>query len=129
MKIRGRDAWGSGRFGASRGGRIHNGVDIEAEPGSIVESLNGGTVTKIGYPYGDDLSYRYVEITDSVGARWRYFYVDPCVSVAVSVEAYEKIGVAQALGHKYPGITEHIHLEIIKADGSFVDPTGIISKA
>lgn len=128
MKIRGCDKWGCGNFGASRGSRKHLGVDIETKPGDPVECLNGGTVTKIGHPYADDLSFKYVEITDTAGARWRYFYVEPSVKVGDKLDAYQVIGKSQRLGKRYPGITEHIHLEIIKADGTYVDPTGVVSK-
>lgn len=126
MKIRGCDRWGCGHFGAPRGKRKHMGVDLEYAPGSPVEALTPGTVSKLGYPYADDLHFRYVEITDDAGARWRYFYVDPRVTVGQYVEAYQEIGVSQYLGLRYPGITEHVHIEIIKADGEYLDPTGVI---
>ncbi len=69
------DAFGSGDFGASRdgGARTHNGQDYSAVPGSTVLSPVAGKVMKLGYPYGDDLSYRYVEIKDGENRRWRLF--------------------------------------------------------
>lgn len=127
MKIRGQDNWGSGAFGASRGSRKHNGIDLIQVPGEVFYALSGGIVTKLGYPYGDDLSYRYVEVTDSEGARWRYFYIEPSVKVGDKIEAYQEIGIVQELGTRYKGITEHVHLEIILKDGTFLDPSGVVS--
>lgn len=127
MKLRGCDNWGCGHYGASRGSRKHRGVDIECTPGDPAFCLNRGIVTKVGYPYSDDLSYRYVEIADA-GYRWRYFYVDPIVNKGDEVDAYTQIGRHQALGPRYPGISEHLHLEVIDSDGNYIDPTPLVSE-
>jgi hypothetical protein len=73
------DSAGQGTFGASRGGgkRSHKGTDYEMKAGELVDSPVVGEVTKIGFPYGDDLSYRYVQITDMDGINHRLFYVEP----------------------------------------------------
>lgn len=126
MKFRDCDDWGCGHYGAPRGDRVHRGVDIVAAPGDPVFCLNRGIVTKVGYPYSDDLSYRYVEVTDA-GVRWRYFYCEPIVNVGDEVDAYTQIGTAQALGDRYPGITPHMHLEVIGPDGH-IDPTPLVSE-
>lgn len=127
MKLRECDKWGCGHYGASRGDRTHNGIDIVCVPGDPAFCLNRGIVTKVGYPYSDDLSFRYVEITDS-GYRWRYFYVEPIVNKGDEVEAYTQIGAHQPLGTRYPGITEHVHLEVIAPDGNYIDPTGLVAE-
>lgn len=127
MKLRECDSWGCGHYGAKRGPGTHEGVDIVSIPGDPVFCLNRGIVTKVGYCYSDDLSYRYVEITDA-GVRWRYFYCDPIVNVGDEVDAYTQIGTAQALGPRYPGITEHTHLEVIDKDGNHIDPTPLVSE-
>lgn len=121
LTIRKNDSWGSGAFGASRGGRKHNGVDLVVATGSAIKATFSGTVTKIGYPYGDDLSYRYVQITNS-GYDLRIFYVDPCVSVGDEVTPETVIGKSQDLNRRYNGITPHVHFEI-KRNGEYVDPT------
>lgn len=126
MQIRGCDKWGCGHFGASRGNRKHNGVDIIWTAGKPFHALTQGVVTKLGYAYADDLSFRYVELTDRVGARWRYFYVKPSVELGEEINAYEDIGVVQTLQNRYPEIVDHVHFEIIRADGTYVDPTGIV---
>ena len=119
---RGTDNWGSGEFGAPRGDRKHRGIDYAALPGSLVLSPVTGTVTKLGYPYSDDLEFRYVQITSEDGADHRVFYVDPNVKVGDRVfQGRSVIGEAQDLTGRYPGITPHVHYEI-KLNGSYIDP-------
>lgn len=122
MKLRKCDAQGCGHFGASRGTRKHNGVDLDCEPGTLAGSLVDGIVSKIGYPYGDDLSFRYVEV-ESQGYAFRLFYVDPAVTEGQRVKRGDILGACQALHNRYPGITDHLHLEIKDEHGDFVDPT------
>lgn len=119
--FRGTDSHGSGAFGASRGSRKHNGIDFSAQPNSRVHSVCAGEVTKLGYPYSDDLGYRYIQITDTDGYDVRYFYVRPLVVDGDHVGFDEAIGFVQDLDQRYKGITPHIHFEV-KKDGEFVDP-------
>jgi hypothetical protein len=132
-EIRGQDSRGCGLFGSSRdgGARRHAGVDYTAAPGQSVFAVIDGVVSKIGYPYADDLSYRYIEITSQDrhpgGKSYvvRQFYVNPGVELGANVEAREAIGTYQELGSKYPGVTEHVHVEM-RYDGVLVDPTELI---
>lgn len=115
------DRYGSGEFGAKRdgGSRSHNGVDLVLFVCSGVE----GKVTKLGYPYSDDLSYRYVEITNSdTQLRHRYFYVKPCVKVGQEIVVGDRIGTPQSLDKRYPGITEHVHYEVLNSVDEYIDP-------
>ena len=111
------DKWGSGAFNSKRGKRKHNGKDIPCPEKSICISHIAGEVTKLGYPYSDDLSFRYVEITDFIGRRHRFFYVNPKVIVGQSIVVGEEIGLSQRLGDRYEGITEHVHYEIKDKNG------------
>lgn len=124
LKKRGTDKWGSGEFGASRGDRTHNGIDYACEPGTQICAPCGGEVTKLGYPYGDDLSFRYVEITDIEGRRHRIFYVEPTVEVGSRVAEGWVIGKSQKLWARYPGITEHVHYEVMLGD-EYLDPEDV----
>lgn len=114
-----RDRYGAGYFGASRGKRKHNGVDFVIQPGTQVCAFQRGTVTKLGYCYAKHPQYRYVEITDSRGYRCRYFYVCPAVSDGSDIDRGSPLGTAQDLAPLYPGITPHIHFEVMtmKSDG------------
>jgi len=124
MKLRHCDAHGCGYFGAPRGGRNHNGVDILAAFGDCVRSPVDGVVTKVGYPYADDLSFRYVQISAG-GYDFRLFYCEPTLSLGAVVKRGDAIGTAQDLGKRYAGIANHFHLEIKNPDGNFVDPTPV----
>ena len=115
---RGTDDFGSGAFEASRGNRRHKGIDYACYPGTIIQSPVIGTVTKLGYPYSDDLSFRYVEITShgSTG-RHRLFYVEPSVELEQVIKIGDIIGHAQDIAGRYntaeKTMKNHIHYEII----------------
>lgn len=121
-KIRGLDNHGSGEFGAPRGDHTHRGVDFALLPDSKIEAVSDGIVTKVGYPYADDLHFRYVQITDDLGLNARYFYVDPSVNVGDHIEQGDVIGTAQSLNSRYPGITPHIHFEVKDDRFVYLDP-------
>lgn len=125
---RGRDRHGSGEFGAPRGGRTHEGVDYAVAPNSLVLPLRSGKVTKLGYPYGDDLSFRYVEVTDARGYRWRYYYVEPMVQAGLAVEPGDAIGLAQDLRPRYKGIKPHVHLEVHDPTGRALNPETLLKR-
>ena len=123
------DSAGDGHFMAPRGSHMHNGVDYLCEPGSLVYSPVAGTITKLGYPYGDDLQWRYVEITDEDKNKHRLFYTEPAVNLDQYVMVGEVVGEAQNIASRYPdqGMLAHIHLEIIGADGQLTDPEAFYS--
>ena len=125
---RGEDAYGSGHFGASRGGRGHEGVDYVAEAGQQVLAPIAGFVTRVGYAYRDSFDYRYVEITNRMtGYTARVMYVGPEVQVGQTLALGQVIGRAQSLERRYPnGITNHIHLEIARLDGRQLDAARLI---
>ena len=117
------DLFGMGHYGASRGDRKHNGIDYACYPGSNILAPISGGVSKIGYPYGDDISFRYVQITTKDQKNVRVFYVDPDVKIGDLVLADKTmIGKSQELGKRYKGITEHIHLEVKDMRGNYIDP-------
>lgn len=119
---RGTDRWGQGHFGAPRGDRKHEGVDYEMPVGSAVLALTAGRVTRTGYAYADDMSYRYVEVTDQHKYRLRYFYVAPTVKIADNVLPGDPLGRLQDLGRRYVGITPHVHFEVYEPGGGRLDP-------
>jgi murein DD-endopeptidase MepM/ murein hydrolase activator NlpD len=129
LKVRGLDVHGSGAFGASRGSRTHKGIDLVCEEGFEVTSLTYGRVSKLGYPYPwaeeDKRHLRYVEV-DLDGNRFRYFYINPSVSVGDTIWPDTPLGVAQKLTDIYPGITPHIHFEIIDPSGQPVNPQDML---
>ena len=116
------DVHGSGEWGASRGSRVHKGIDYAVWPNSTVLSLTEGIVTKLGYAYSDDLSFRYIEITRLDKHCIRYFYVEPDVSLGDIVEPGQPLGIAQDLRPRYKGITPHVHLGVMSPLGEYLNP-------
>ena len=121
------DAWGSGAYGAPRGTRKHKGIDFVCVRGTIINSHIIGVVTKLGYPYSDDLSYRYVEVTDAAKLRHRFFYVEPLVEKGDVIITDTPLGVAQDISSRYrdpdkPPMDNHCHYEILYRNGKPIDP-------
>lgn len=129
LPLRISDDFGSGAFEAPRGTNekgkkmLHKGVDILCAPLTIINAPIGGKVTKHGYCYKDDLSYRYVQIKDKKGASHRLFYVLPGIKVGQVVKKNQPIGIAQNIAIRYydpkksqkkPKIMlNHIHYEVL----------------
>lgn len=128
--LRKSDKWGAGHFGASRGTRKHNGIDIVATLGQNVLSPIEGKIVRKSHPYATDLSYSGVlieGINQYFGLTIKIFYISPTVSlVGKNVKAGDIIGKVQSLLTKFPGITNHIHLEIMK-NGTKIDPKTLLS--
>ena len=129
LPVRQGDCYGSGEWDAPRGDKTHKAIDYECEPGLIVLSPIIGKVSKLGICYSDDLSFRYVEVTDYKQFRHRFFYVIPMVSGGDSVAVGQRLGRADDLRRRYPrdddhssAITNHIHYEIISPSGGYINP-------
>lgn len=125
------DAYGEGRFHASRDGgeREHEGVDYTATAGQAVEAPISGFVSKIGYAYPDNQTLRYVEIDNpALHLTARVFYVQPKVDVGQAVAVGRPIGQALSLQGRYPGITNHVHLEIAERGRKVDAQTLLVAK-
>lgn len=125
---RAHDEFGNGEFGASRdgGGRHHEGVDYAGVAGQAVKAPLSGFVTKIGWAYDDSRTLKFVEISNpALGFQGRVFYVDPSVQLGDLVAVGEEIGVLDSLQKRYPGITDHVHLEMMEGGKRF-DATSVI---
>ena len=124
--VRGGDVFGSGDFGASRDGgkRKHEGVDYVIAPGAPVHSPISGEVARLGYAYRGEGGYRIVEIVNSeTKVKARVLYVSPTVAVGDVVVAGQEIGAAQDLNARYPGITNHEHVELRDRQQQLMDAT------
>ncbi|CAL1599494.1 unnamed protein product [Knipowitschia caucasica] len=115
------DSWGQGHYGASRGGRLHQGLDISCSDGDEVLA-----------PFDLDLTGSLTVYTDpkksainaginlrGAGLCVKLFYVQPD-KVRGRVQKGQKIGVMLPMQSVYPGITSHVHVQL--CDKS--DPTG-----
>ncbi|HEY5412596.1 MAG TPA: peptidoglycan DD-metalloendopeptidase family protein [Caulobacteraceae bacterium] len=129
--VRGCDDFGCGDFGSDRdaGGRRHQGVDFDAAAGQQIAAPISGFVSKIGLAYTGDQRYRYVEITNpALHYEARVFYVDPTVLEGQAIHLGQGIGRDHSLQARYPGITNHVHLEIEKIGGRKLDATRLIAE-
>ena len=129
LPVRTCDDYGCGAFGARRdaGERSHEGVDFDAIAGQAVRAPLSGFVTKVGLAYPDDTLLKFVEITNPA-LRYvaRVFYVEPSVIEGQAVRLGQEIGQARSLQQRYPGITNHVHLEIAREGQSRIDATRLI---
>lgn len=124
QKSRIKDSWGKGQFGESRdkGKRTHQGLDIVSTAGEKVFAPFEGNIVREAVPYKNDKSYRGVVLKgtgDWAGYEIKMFYVEGLFSGKATKG--QRIGTAQNLTTKYPGITNHIHVEV-KKGGSKIDP-------
>ena len=119
------DDWGSGAYGASRGGRTHRGIDYICYPNTQIKSTVTGTFTKYGICYSDNPFFRYVEIQDDRGYKHRFFYVRTHLPLGAAINASDYIGFAQNIAGRYSRpdkiMLNHIHYEI-KYKGEYFDP-------
>jgi len=119
--------WGCGSFGADRGARKHNGLDIKTTVGQQILSPISGKVTRFPFPYGSDLNYTGIEIVNA-DYKVKIFYMKANVSANSNVIKGQVIGHAQNISAKYSStMTNHIHLEIYNAKtGALLNPETLI---
>ncbi|HET7792151.1 MAG TPA: hypothetical protein VFL64_02095, partial [Rhizobacter sp.] len=115
QRSRTHDKFGSGQYGARRDGgtRTHRGLDVVTTPREAVFSPIDGTVVREARPYPGDRLMRGLVIHgrgEWTGYRVKIFYAEGLV--CGDVQAGQPIALAQDLSLKYPGITNHIHLEL-----------------
>ncbi len=123
-QLRGHDEWGSGAFGAPRGDHSHRGIDMRVAPGDAIYAPFDGLIVREAIPYDDDdrfsgLLLRGVDAWQ--GFEIKIFYMH-CTHSLGQVPGGELVGIAQNIALRYPGITNHIHVELRK-DGNLQDPT------
>lgn len=127
MEPRGYDPTGHGHYGARRGNRKHKGYDLATSPGEYIYSPIHGVITKYGYPYASDLSYRYIEITgNEYRVRIMYAALENGYKKGDRVFRGDKIGVAQDIASKHnPNMVNHVHVEVYR-NGLITDPEPLL---
>lgn len=121
------DAMGDGNFGARRGGHVHQGTDYVAAPGAAVLSPVAGRVVRFGRPYANDERYRLIEVHGD-GYAVKLFYVQPLPGIepGLILRPGDPIGRVQDLALRYPGIVNHVHVEVRKiVGGQLVNPANV----
>jgi murein DD-endopeptidase MepM/ murein hydrolase activator NlpD len=112
------DGAGQGSFGAPRGNRQHNGVDLLCAPGQVILSPISGQIVREAYPYAGDLKWSGCLIVgDRMEVKMFYMrlYHHLRKHFPESVYAGQPIGTAQDITNRYPDeedMLPHIHLEL-----------------
>lgn len=123
------DGWGQGHFGAPRGERTHNGVDIIARADAPVLSPLHAVVVRVAEPYDDDAvlsGLLLCGVGPHAGLEAKLFYLQPDLTlIGQIVMPGQLLGRVQTLQSRYPGITDHVHLEVRMHDER-VDPATLI---
>lgn len=124
--VRGCDAFGCGNFGASRGGRAHNGIDIIAAENQVIKAPFSCKILRYGYPYANDLSYRLVEIqglNEFKDYTAKIMYIKKLHDLGAIIKTGDPLCSADNIAKKYgSSMTNHVHFELFKA-GKRIDPT------
>ncbi|XP_045925399.1 leukocyte cell-derived chemotaxin-2-like [Micropterus dolomieu] len=107
------DSWGEGRYGAGRGGRTHQGLDIVCSDGSTVYAPFDVTLHGKVTVYTDPAK---AAINSGINLRgeglcFKLFYVRPD-KTSGSVRKGEKIGTMLPMQSVYRGITSHVHVQM-----------------
>lgn len=118
------DANGKGHYGAPRGTRKHNGVDLLAKDGEDVKLNVQATVKRVGYAYEGDKNYNSYHLDLGGGVTLKLLYMAPMYKKIGSViPANSIIGQMQDVSKKWGGGMKcHLHVEILK-DGVNINPT------
>jgi len=130
--IRGKDKYGSGHHGASRGKRKHDGADYISKPGQKIKAPLSGKVTKISKPYSSGIDAKVlsgVEIVASDGTTCWVWYIKPSAKIVGTVvkAGISIIGKAKTLKNRYKnGITDHVHVRIHSRHGTKINPAKVI---
>ena len=115
--VRGRVDWGEGdaRFGAWRGGHVHDGQDVFAPAGTPLIAIRDGRVVETGDDGGRG---NYVAIW-SPAARRTFVYLHMLrpsrVRVGERVRMGQRVGAVGCTGSCWG---DHLHLEIRRGDGT-----------
>lgn len=134
LQVRGPDKFASqgGAYHAARStsgrSRFHEGIDLVATPGEEVVAPVPCYFVRWADPYVDKrdavLFGCLLRTVDSWNIKMLYMKPTEEMKNGMLVKRGQVIGHAQSLQHLYPGITDHIHVELYRPSGERIDPTG-----
>ncbi|KAL1262000.1 hypothetical protein QQF64_007265 [Cirrhinus molitorella] len=107
--------YGCGHYGASRGDRSHEGLDIACADGATVLApfdvkLNGKAAPYINQPQKEPINDGIT--LSGEGLCFKLFYVKPDRYSGTTLKKGQKIGTLLPMQKVYPGITSHIHVQM-----------------
>ena len=115
------DSGGSGRFGAPRGKRKHEGYDFLCKPGQIIKAVIAGKLIR-AYPYAGDVIFTGCRIWGKDWMSKMFYFIPHKHLINEDVLAGENIGIAQDISAKYGGgMLAHIHVALYK-----LNPTKLV---
>lgn len=109
------DQEGSGEYGASRGKRLHNGVDYVCEEGQPIVAPFDMRIVRESIPrIGSRMSGIAWQRGKSSGRMWYFLPIQDLIGEKV-LEG-QMIGMAQSVSMDYglPGMIDHIHFQVNK---------------
>jgi hypothetical protein len=123
LKSRATDKYGSGQFhaGRTKGKKRHDhqGLDVQAMPNERILSPIDGEIIREAVPYPPFTGVVIRGTGDYAGYEVKLFYVRGYS--CGPVRSGDLIGTAEDLSIKYPGITNHVHLEV-RNQGKVIPP-------
>ena len=126
QKIRGCDPEGCGYFGAPRGSRLHNGIDVITVKGQPIKAPIDGVIERYAFPYDGDLNYKGLVIRNSK-YYIKMFYLEPTIERGTEVNSGDVIGISQDISEKWgDDMTTHVHVEVYLITNSglkLINPT------
>ncbi len=131
LRIRGVDAYGSGKFGASRkrkdGTRYkHQGIDIITKPNDKIKALTDGKFIRKVDPYGNGKFSGFL-IEDKQKNLQKIFYVLPMILVGAVFKKGDIIGTAQDIAGRKK-MTNHYHFEVRNKYKKLLNPNQFLEK-
>jgi|GEM_PF-1414524 len=109
-----------GELSPVRNGRVHHGIDLAMPSGTELRSLVEGTVEKV-VDYGTKNIGKGVVIRGEDGNLYTYGHLEKIlVEKGQHLNSADIIGLSGNSGHS---TGPHLHFQIQKPDGTFVDPT------
>lgn len=127
QRIRRQDKWGDGAYMACRDDctRKHEGLDVVTIPGEEILSPVDGFIRRHSVSSNDDYKYGlsgYHILTDEYLIK--LWYLAPTLSPGTMIKKGQLIGYANSLQGKYPGVTDHVHIEVwdLKKENVSINP-------
>ena len=123
--------YGCGYFGASRPSNssgLHNGADylFPTSVRLIYSPINGKVTKTNGQIYTNNPQYKYIEIKNERYEARLFYIQNLLVKNGDEVSAGQVLGTYHSLQETYPGIPDHVHLQL-KRGGTLVDPEEILN--
>jgi peptidoglycan hydrolase-like protein with peptidoglycan-binding domain len=112
---------------ASRGNRLHLGVDIIAAEGNLLYAVADGVISKVYTVNSDKLSGNGIRLTKADGTYFFYGHMQRLadgITVGAVVKAGQVVGYNGKTGNTS---TPHLHFEIHPFGGEAIDPTSAVA--